>query len=96
MNYVPKKRKNDPLQLAGATTEQMLDNFLLDLFSNSLDPKALNLPLDKSLLVHTAKKQSMERLLNSESAGQLLSHIKVRGDSANLASAHQLSGQLHF
>ena len=69
----------------------MFDNFLADLFANNLDIKKMglapgsNMPLDKSLLMHTAKKHHGEMLLHSESAGPLLSNLQVRdGSAANM------------
>ena len=60
--------------------EDIFDNFLADLFTNNLNldlknmgltsgDKHANMPLDKSLLMTTAKKQSLEMILMSESAG---------------------------
>lgn len=60
--------------------EEMFDNFLADLFSNKLQANALgidprSLPLDRSLMVTTAKKQRMEALMNIESGGNVLSNL---------------------
>lgn len=64
----------------GGSKEEIFDNFLADLFTNNLnlDLKQMGLagngqlgkmPLDQSLLMTTAKKQSLEKLLMADSAG---------------------------
>ena len=65
--------------------EDMLDNFLGDLFANNLDTKKMglgNLPLDKSMIMQTAKKQQMDNLLQTDSAGHMLSNMHIMANSA--------------
>jgi len=99
--FQPKKAKDtSPFELPNALgKEQLFDDFLVDLFSNSLDLRKLGagMPLDKSLMLHSVRKQSVERLLQTESAaGGMLSNLQVRDGSATLHSANLLSHELRL
>ena len=95
----PKNNENQILQdlnlRAGMNKEDMLDNFLTDLFANNFNKQiGKQMTLDKSLLVSTARKHSVE-LMMSESGAGMLSNLQVRDGSALGASAlHQQSDQL--
>lgn len=69
--------------------EDMLDNFLTDLFANNFNKQiAKQMPLDKSLLVSTARKHSVEQMMSEPAAG-MLSNLQVRDGSALGASGVQ-------
>lgn len=81
--------------------EQMFDDFLVDLFTDNLklDLEKMGLgaqrdstmPLDKSLMLTTAKRQTMEKLLLTESHGGALSNLQLRHGSAAGLTAHDFS-----
>ena len=99
-NFLIKKQSKDGivfpnLNLAGSK-EDIFDNFLVDLFTNNLDfdlkKMGLDAPdstmaLDKSLILTDAKRQSMEKLLLTESNRGAFSGLDIRDGSAAGPSA---------
>lgn len=88
----------------GRSKDEIFDDFVLDLFQNKVDNSVLKrqmkllksddterpLPLDQTLMISTAKKQSMQILLNNLSASSdsgaqgLLSIDQLRNAAARL------------
>ena len=87
-----------------ANKEDIFDDFLVDLFSNNLklDLKKMGLgnlkdtamSLDKSLMLTDAKRQSMEKLMLTESHRGAFSGLQVRDGSAAGPSGHEFSNEL--